>query len=109
MASVRALTASGAYDIALFDTSPALDEQVVVLLQTVDNLVIPMRPDDFSFDQTGVVLQLKAFADQNRAVPLTVTGILVNAMMNKPTMQAVLQLVTRGYGEHAIDTVINAS
>ena len=109
MASVRALTASGAYDIALFDTSPALDEQVVALLQTVDNLIMPMRPDDFSFDQIGVVLQLKAFADRNRAQPLNVAGILVNAMMNKPTMQAVLQLVTRGYEAHAIDTVIDAS
>ena len=58
MASVRALTASGAYDIALFDTSSTLDEQVVALLQTVGNLIMPIRSDDFSFDQIGVVLQL---------------------------------------------------
>lgn len=109
MASVRTLLASDAYDIAIFDTSPVLDEQVVALLQTVDNLLMPMRPDDFSFDQIGVVLQLKSIADQNRARPLTVAGILINGMMNKPTMRNILQLVNRGYAEHAIDTVIDAS
>ena len=109
MASVRALVRSDAYDIAIFDTSPILDEQVVALLQTVDHLIMPMRPDDFSFDQIGVVLQLKAFADQNRERPLNVAGILVNGMMNKPTMRNVLDLVNRGYADHAIATVIDAS
>jgi chromosome partitioning protein len=109
MASVRTLIASDAYDVAIFDTSPVLDEQVAALLQTVDNLLMPMRPDDFSFDQIGVVLELKSFADQNRAKPLNVAGILINGMMNKPTMQNTHQLVIRGYPEHAIETVIDAS
>ncbi len=109
MASVRALAACDAYDIAIFDTTPVLDEQVVALLQTVDNLVMPMRPDDFSFDQVGVVLQLKAIADQNRAIPLNVAGVLVNGMMAKPTMQHIVALVRKGYADHAIAAEIDAS
>lgn len=108
MASVKALIASDAYDIAIFDTTPVLDEQAVALLQTVDNLIIPMRPDDFSFDQIGVVLQLKMIADQNRVQPLNVAGILINGMMAKPTMLHIEELVRAGYPELVIPQAIDA-
>ena len=109
MASVATLLASDAYDICIFDTSPVLDEQVVGLMQTVDNLVMPMRPDDFSFDQVGVVLQLKTIADQNRTVPLNIAGVLLNGMMAKPTMLEIERLVRAGYGEHAVAAIIDSS
>lgn len=109
MGAVVALARSAAYDICIFDTSPVLDEQVVGLMQTVDNLVIPMRPDDFSFDQVGVVLQLKTIADQNRAVPLNIAGVVLNGMMSKPTMLDIEKLVRAGYGDIALDAVIDSS
>ena len=109
MASVRALSASGAYDIAIFDTPTALDEPIAALLQTTDNIIIPMRPDDFSFDQISIVMQLKSFADQNRTVPLNISGIIINGMMAKPTMQNIQDLAQNGYREHIISTIIDAS
>jgi cellulose biosynthesis protein BcsQ len=109
MASVSALAQSDAYDICIFDTSPVLDEQVVGLMQTVDNLVMPMRPDDFSFDQVGVVLELKTIADRNRPTPLNVAGVLLNGMMAKPTMLEIERLVRAGYGDLAVSAIIDSS
>jgi len=81
MTSVHALTVSNHYDIAIFDTTPALDEQAVALFQAVGNIIMPMRPDDSSFDQISIVLQLKSIADQNRTTPLNVAGIIINGMI----------------------------
>ena len=54
MQSVFHLIASNDYDIAIFDTTPVVDMQLVALMKSVDNLIIPMRPAEFSFDQISV-------------------------------------------------------
>lgn len=109
MASVNAIAATDLYDIVIFDTAPGLDEQLVALFSTVGNIIIPMRPDESSFDQISVILQIKNIADQNRNIPLNVSGIIINNQMAKPTMQNVEELVRRGYSEHAIEPSIDAS
>ncbi|MDE2562832.1 MAG: ParA family protein [Sphingomonadales bacterium] len=108
-ASARALAASDAYDVAIFDTAPQLDAPVVALFQSADNLLIPMRPEDFSFDQVGVVLQLKAIGDQSRKVPLNIAGLVVNAMMPRETMRSVLALVERGHPDILVSTIVSAN
>lgn len=109
MQSVFHLIASNDYDIAIFDTTPVVDMQLVALMKSVDNLIIPMRPDEFSFDQISVVTEFKKIADSDRSEPLNIAGIIVNGMMKRPAMTAARDLTLAGYPEDAIKTSIDMS
>lgn len=109
MQSVFHLIDSDAYDIAIFDTTPVVDMQLVALMKSADNLIIPMRPDEFSFDQISVVMEFKKIADSDRAEPLKVAGIVVNGMMKRPAMTAARDLTLVGYPGDAIEIAIDMS
>ena len=109
MQSVFHLLESDAYDIAIFDTTPVVDMQLVALMKSADNLIIPMRPDEFSFDQISVVKELMKIADSDRTEPLKIAGIIVNGMMKKPAMTAARDLTLAGYPDDAIEIAIDMS
>lgn len=109
MQSVFHLLASDAYDIAIFDTTPVVDMQLVALMKSTDNLIIPIRPDEFSFDQISVVKELMKIADSDREVPLNIAGIIVNGMMKRPAMTAARDLTLAGYPDDAIEIAIDMS
>lgn len=109
MQSVFHLIGSDAYDIAIFDTTPVVDMQLVALMKSTDNLIIPMRPDEFSFDQISVVKEFKKIADSDRNEPLRIAGIIVNGMMKRPAMTAARDLTLAGYPDDAIEIAIDMS
>lgn len=111
MNSVNWLIEQNKYDIVIFDTTPSLDTQLVALLQSVDNFVIPMKPEDFAFDQVNVVInQYVNYANENRATPINISGIIMNGFMKRSAaMVQIAELTKRGFGDYLLEPFLDFS
>lgn len=95
------------YDFVLIDNKPSLDLLVGNALVASDSVIIPVQPDDYSFDGLGDLMRTIEGVQERYNELLEINGILITlaAMSRKTTKRSIAQFRSM-FGPLVYNTVL---